>query len=187
LNHPQKANWADYFGAQRLLNLSLDQEFSRYPWLRPRLLKGAEVSLFLKHRMAWRKLAEGPAELAIIAEDDIVFAQHSQDYLKALMAALPKDFDYIDLAGGCGFLPRPGNRVVNRYFYEIAPPSGRTTCCALLSRNFARELLALELPLTLPVDWTLVSAFQATQAKVYWLDPPLFGHGSELNVYRSSI
>lgn len=181
------ARWIDCFDVYKKRNLSLDEEFSLYPWMRPHPLTKAGVSIFLQHRAAWEKIANGKSEYAVIAEDDIIFAQGSGEYLRALIAHLPNDFDYIDLAGGCGLLPRADNRVVNEVFYEILPPRDRTCCCALLSRSFARRLLALNLPICLPIDWSLTVAFKAIQAKVYWLHPPVFAHGSEMNIYKSNV
>ena len=180
------ATWAQCLDAQKQLGFSLDQDFERCPWLRPRALNAAEVSVFLKHRSAWNKVATGTAPHAIIAEDDIIFMEHSVGYLQTLLDRLPNDFDYIDLAGGCGLLPRAGNKAVNDVFYEIDPPRDRTACCALMSRSFAQRLLAAQLPICLPLDWTLTLGFHVIKAKVFWAEPPVFGHGSEMNVYPSS-
>jgi GR25 family glycosyltransferase involved in LPS biosynthesis len=181
------ASWAYCYEVQKRRNLTLDQEFASHKWLEPLALTESAVSLFLKHRVAWAKIADGESEYAIIAEDDIIFFPHSVEYLTGLVARLPNDFDYIDLVGGCNLLPREGNKAINDFFFEIVPPQSRTTCCALLSRSFACRLLSLDLPICLPIDWSLTFAFNVTGAQVYWLHPPVFGHGSEMNIYKSSI
>ena len=168
-------------------NASLDQDFATYPWLQPTPLSLAEVSLILKHREAWTRIAQADSEYAIVAEDDIIFTEQSLRYLVQLLDALPQDADYIDIGGGCGLKPRLGNKCVNGFFFEIHPPRDRTTCATILSRSFARQLVALRPPICLHPDWTLTWAFTQLQSKVYWVEPTVFGHGSEMNVYRSTL
>lgn len=157
------------------------------PWLRPKKLSSEEISIYLKHRDAWRRIAEGSDEWAIIAEDDIIFNENSIEYLKNIANNLPSDFDYVDIAGGCGLFPRIGNRVVNKFFFDMEPPRDRTLCGALISKSFAKKLVELNTPVCVPVDWYLTYAFNMFSSKVYWLSPPVFGHGSEMKVYASSI
>ena len=180
--------WVNCVQEIRRQNFTLAQLEQLAPWIVPTMRSPAEVSLFLKHRVAWEEIAAADADCAIVAEDDIVFMDNSASYLDALMASLPEDFDYIDLVGGGPHLrPRLGNRVVNSYFFEIDPPRDRTTCCALIRKRFARSLVELRPRISLPVDWTLTWAFTQLRSKVYWVNPPLFGHGSVAQVYGSSI
>jgi GR25 family glycosyltransferase involved in LPS biosynthesis len=187
-------------GAQHLKNLpfancvalharegrSLDQDIAEYDWLRPRPLNAAEVSVFLKHRDAWKRLAAGEQEWGVIVEDDLMFGDTSVAYLRDLCARLPDDADFIDFAGGLGLTPRIGNRVVNENFLLIEPPKERTLCGVIMRRRLAQALLALDPPLCLPVDWTLTWAFGQIGTRVYWVHPPAFGHGSAMGVYPSS-
>ncbi len=168
-------------------SLTLRQLEERAPWLAPSSRSVAEVSLFLKHRAAWQSIADGDREFGLVAEDDIIFGPQSTQYLADLLRQLPADADYIDIAGGCNLRPRLGNAVVNLYFFDMRPPRDRTTCCALVSRRLAQELVRLAPPIALPVDWTLTWVFNRLGSRVYWVDPPVFGHGSEMRLYRSSI
>ncbi len=179
------APWSECVQAVKRLRLSLAQAYERCPWLRPRPLSPGDVSLFLKHRAAWEKIAKGSADWGIIAEDDIIFTQQSAAYLGEIVTRLPQNLDYVDLAGGGGFFPRRGNPLVNGNFYRVNPPGSRTTCCALIAQKFAARLVAITLPICLPIDWTLNAAFGRTQAQVYWVHPLVFGHGSQLKVYKS--
>ncbi|HZT51588.1 MAG TPA: hypothetical protein VFA22_06635 [Stellaceae bacterium] len=179
--------WAECVRQSRAAQRTLDEEFARLPWLRPRALAAAEVSLALKHREAWRKVAEGVSDWAIIAEDDILLSADSLRHLAAVTKRLPADFDYVDIAGGCNLVPRAGDQQVNEYFFRIDPPRDRTTCCAIMRKAFARRLVRLGLPIVLPVDWTLTHAMGLLDAKVYWVKPLVFGHGSEMRVYASSL
>ena len=186
LFHEKTAPWINCVSYQKRQNRPLDLEFQTWQWLRPRALNAAEISIFLKHRAAWQRIANGSAEWGLIAEDDILLHERSLRYLLDMPSRLPEAFDYIDLAGGCGLFPRMGNPVVNEVFFAIDPPRDRTTCCALMTRNFANRLLQMELPISIPVDWTLTYGFVVGGAKVFWIHPPAFIHGSETNVYRST-
>jgi hypothetical protein len=101
--------------------------------------KGRRGQLFLKHRAACGKIATGEAEWGIVAKDDIVFRPLSEFYSRQLLTKLPSNFDYIDIAGGCGMLPRANNSSVNNnfYFYRIDSPSTRIACRAFIARRFA--------------------------------------------------
>jgi hypothetical protein len=173
---------------------SLDDDFVRYPWLKEDPLSPASVSLIWKHREAWKRIADDNANCAVIAEDDIIFAPQSLRYLSHLMEIAPADFEYIDIAGGgdvlgktgyIGFKPRANNNRVNKYFFEIIPPKTRTTCGAILSKGFAQKLLELDPPICLGIDWTLNWAFNKLSGKVYWVEPTVFGHGSQMYAYSS--
>ncbi len=179
--------WSECVDRVRREKLTLEKLEQAEPWLQPEILNVPYVSLALKHRLAWERIAAGADEWAIVAEDDVIFLDDSVPYLSKLAAALPVDADYIDLAGGCKLYPRPGNRVVNRFFFEIDPPRERTICCALMRRQLARRIVALRPPICLPIDWTVTWFFNKLRAKVYWVDPLLFGHGSEMKVYQSNL
>src|SRR5262249_528203 len=139
---------------------NLDQDFARCPWLNEGPLSPGDVSLIWKHREAWARIANGQSDYAVLAEDDIIFASQSLKYLIELMENAPRDFEYIDIAGGGGstntgsytaFKPRSGNRRVNNNFYEVIPPKTRTTCAAILSKTFARRLIELNPPICLGI------------------------------------
>jgi hypothetical protein len=58
-------------------------------------------------------------------------------YLPDLLDGFPPNAEYADIGGGVGwFVPRIGNKCVNQYFFEIAPPKTRSTCAAILKRPF---------------------------------------------------
>jgi hypothetical protein len=101
------------------------------------------------------------------------------------MNNLPGDVEYADIAGGVGFKPRIGNKRINNYFYEVLPPKTRTTCAAILTKTFAQRLTKLNAPICLGIDWMLNWAFMKLNAKVHWVEPTVFGHGSQMNIYPS--
>lgn len=186
LNNPHLP-WANAVAMVREQDLTVSQMEEACPWLRPKKLSAPEVSIFLKHRAAWQKIAQGGDEFAFVFEDDIIFSDESLGRIQNIVSNLPDDFEYIDVVGGCGMHPRVGNRVVNKYFYDIEPPRDRTVCGALIRKSFAKKLIDLDIPVCLPVDWHITYVVNRFDTKVYWIDPPIFGHGSEMNVYKSSI
>ena len=186
LFHLKTLPFHECVSAQARRKTTLDEDFAKWRWLRPHALKPNEVSCLRKHRAAWEQIAQSSSEWCVLAEDDIIFRQNSLEYLIHLIEKAPQDAEYIDIAGGCGLVPRIGNAVVNGQFYRIDPPRDRTTCCSLLRRSFAQRLLDLDLPYCVPTDWTLTHAFTALDTKVYWVEPVVFGHGSEMKVYEST-
>src|SRR5690349_1674449 len=103
--------WAECVRLVRSLDLSIEQTLRDHPWLGPEPLSPGEVSLVLKHRIAWERIAAQQYDYAIVAEDDVVLFDHSLAYLDMILARLPDDFDYIDLAGGVGLGAVPGDPV----------------------------------------------------------------------------
>jgi hypothetical protein len=179
--------WAECVRLVRNLNLTTEQTLRDHPWLGPQPLTPGEVSLVLKHRIAWERIAAGDSDYAIVAEDDVVLFDHSLEYLSRILTLLPQDFDYIDLAGGVGLSAGQGEPVINSYFFEIDPPRDRTSCCAIVRKKFAQRILQLDARIVLGSDWMLTYLFNLTQARVYWAEPLVFGHGSQMQVYRSNL
>jgi Tfp pilus assembly protein PilF/GR25 family glycosyltransferase involved in LPS biosynthesis len=185
LHHHRELSFSSCVDLHKSKRTSLDQDFDDYLWLNEGPLSPGDVSLILKHREAWKNIAEGASDWAIIAEDDIIFYPQSLSYLSHLVSDPPKNADYIDIAAGQGFRPRIGNRCINDHFFEMDPPKTRTTCAAIVSRLFAQRLIGLNSPICLGIDWMLNWAFGQLGAKVYWVEPTAFAHGSQINVYPS--
>jgi hypothetical protein len=179
--------WAECVRVVRSLHLTPDQTLRDHPWLGPQPLTPGEVSLVLKHRIAWERIAAQDCDYAIVAEDDVVLFDHSLAYLSTVLADLPGDFDFIDLAGGVGLSAVRGDPVVNSHFFKIDPPRDRTSCCAIVRRSFAQRMLEADPRVVLGSDWMLTYLFNAIGANVYWVEPLVFGHGSQMQVYRSNL
>jgi hypothetical protein len=179
--------WTECVRLVRDLNLTAEQILKDHSWLAPQPLSPGEVSLILKHRLAWEAIAAGESDYAIVAEDDVVLLDNSLEYLSVILKLLPPDFDYVDLAGGVGLFPARGDRVVNAYFFEITPPRDRTSCCAIVRKRFAQRALGVDSRIVLGSDWMLTYLFDQIGAKVYWVDPLVFGHGSQMKIYRSNL
>jgi GR25 family glycosyltransferase involved in LPS biosynthesis len=173
----------DYYASQ---NTSLELDFEFFRWLRPRPLRPSEISVFLKHRAVWEHIKYDNSEFCVIAEDDIIFKEDSLTVLLRLLQTLPSDADYVDIAGGCNLLPRIGNDIVNQSFFKVCPPRDRTLTCAIVRRSLVQRLLDLNAPICIPVDWFWTYGFKMLDATVYWIEPPVFSNGSELNAYKST-
>jgi hypothetical protein len=178
--------WATCIKLAERQHFTMEQTMTLFPFLRPTSLKAPDVSLILKHKNAWKMIAGGNHDYAIIAEDDVVVGEKSLDYLFEILSMLPHDFDYIDIAGGLSLSPRVGNRLVNGYFFEIDPPRPRTTCCAIIRKSLVERILKIDLPIVVGIDWMLIHLFYLTRSKVYWVEPLVFGHGSQIGLYRSN-
>jgi GR25 family glycosyltransferase involved in LPS biosynthesis len=178
--------WANCIQIAEQKKLTAQQVFALYDDCKPHAVRPAEVSLILKHQIAYRAILAKDTPYAIVAEDDVVFQPHSWSYLAEIIASLPPEFDWIDLAGGLGLSPRPGNSVVNAYFFQIDPPRTRSTCCAIVHRSLAERMLEISPPFVGGWDWMLNYVFRLIRAKVYWVAPLVFIHGSEA-VHRSNM
>jgi hypothetical protein len=179
--------WAESVRLVRSLELTPERTFADHPWLKPQPLSGGEVSLILKHRLAWERIAQGDSDYAIVSEDDVILFDHSIAYLSQILASLPPDFDYVDLAGGVGLFATRNDPCVNRHFYKIDPPRDRTSCCAIVRKSFVERVLRTEPQIVLGSDWMLTYLFNLLNANVYWAEPLVFGHGSQMQVYRSNL
>jgi hypothetical protein len=188
LDDPSLKNmpWANCIQLAQQKHFTAEDTYRLFPFLRPTPLKPNDVSVILKNKIAWRRIIEGNFEYAIIAEDDLIVGEQSLTYLAQIMRLLPRDFDYIDLAGGLSLSPRVGNRLVNGYFYEIDPPRPRTCCCTIVRRSFVERILQIDPPIVFGIDWMLIHVFHLIRAKVYWVEPLVFGHGSQIGIYQSN-
>ena len=159
--------------------------------LLPKELSKTNLSLNLKHREAWRRLAAGTCEYGLIMEDDIIMKKENEkDINDKIIRLMHTGADYIDLAGGAGLRPGFGwpfkeNRLI-KGAYIVETKSTRTTCAYLIKRRFAIELLKLKHPILFPIDIQLTYLFQFIKAKVIWPRDELFIHGSEHGFYNVS-
>lgn len=186
----QSSKWKDTSWAEKIkyaLQADLGQAalFEHHPWLTPYELSDKDVSNILKHFISWTLIATGKADLAIVAEDDVLIRKDSFDYLNKIIQNLPEDADFVDIAGGVGLHASKGHAKVGDYFYKVDPPRDRTTCCYIISKRFARRLIAEEISIAMAIDWLATYLFRKLNANVYWVEPLVFEHGSEVGVYSS--
>jgi hypothetical protein len=77
--------WTNCIKLAESHNFTAEQTLKLFPFLRPTPLKAPDVSLILKHKIAWKMIAEGSHEYAIVAEDDVVVGEKSLDYLSVII------------------------------------------------------------------------------------------------------
>jgi hypothetical protein len=58
--------WTNCIKLAEQKNYNAEQTYKLFPFLRPNRLKPYEVSLMLKHRIAWQKIVQDKLEYAII-------------------------------------------------------------------------------------------------------------------------
>lgn len=160
--------------------------YSSYEWLRPRPLSPGEVSVLMKHFIAFYKIAVGPHNYGIILEDDILDIAGNENIYQSLIRFISTNqVHYIDLAGGCGL---NAMNLENKLFTKIIPPRTRTNAAYLVSKELANLLICKFFPLVFPIDWHLLyflKFYMIMYGECYWIQEPMYLHGSETQAYAS--
>jgi GR25 family glycosyltransferase involved in LPS biosynthesis len=150
-------------------------------------LSEGEVSIYLKHEQIYRTIAKSGATLALVLEDDAIFASDFGERFPSLLERLPDDCDMAFLASSI-YLPLPEAACADeREFLPIE--RSRTTVARLVSSQCARDIAkrldgaAIEIS----NDLTLDRLIGELDLKTYWLRDPLFVQGSETGVFPSSL
>ena len=152
------------------------------PWLTPRKLKPAEISLTYKHFLALMSISiEG--EPGIVFEDDVGTIEGSKENLKRAERIIKEGFDYIDLAGGCSLPIYSSDCKVDLEpnFIKTNPPRSRTTAGYIVNPSAAYKIAQNLFPAILPLDWSFQYIFVKESMNVGWIEPPVFLHGSQSN------
>jgi glycosyl transferase family 25 len=112
-----------------------------------------EVGAYHSHLAVWRAFLAGPAEVALVMEDDVIF---HPEFVMALEAALSVrgEWDFLKLNRIRAKQPIPqgrvGDWVLNAY---LGPATGLGAY--LITRALAARLLPAMLPVTRPIDHEL--------------------------------
>ena len=121
-------------------------------------LSPLEVACFLSHRAAWAEIAEGAAPYGAVFEDDLTFADDAANNLTR-DDWIPAGADLIKIETTARkamlappFLDQPNGRMLARLTSRHLGAGGY-----VLSRDFARRLLAATDPIAVPVDYALFS------------------------------
>lgn len=172
-------------GAVRWVAEQGDAWRSRLPSLRPKKLSAVDVAIWLAHRRAWQCIVEENIDFGCVFEDDVILRRDSLQKLDELIPRLPDGWDYVDIAGGAGLFIREEQPVAVN-LYRIDPSRCRTVCGYLISRKLCEQILNMDCPITMPIDWQLNYFLLMLQAQVYWVEPSIFIHGSEMGYYSNS-
>jgi len=153
----------------------------------PKRLSLTNLSLNLKHRVAWeRGTSRRGCDYLLIFEDDVLIKDVSAEIVRSLTDNDLYGFDYIDLAGGANLSGFDVFPLANGDIHHISTYSTRTTCAYLMRTTLALQLLSTKIPILFPIDFQLTYLFNIIRPRVGWLDPPPFDHGSVIGKYAVS-
>lgn len=150
----------------------------------PRLSR-AQASVYLKQLAAWRRIAAGPDERALVLEDDPIFPAgfrgRFEDYLSALPAGAPCVF----FGASCGQETSP--MAQNPRFAAV--DRTRSMSGYVVTREWCRDVLAdLDgAPLTRPVDLAVDAVIRRRALPTFWSVPALIGNGSESGAFPRAV
>jgi len=168
---------------------------------RHRVISAVESIIISKHVSAWRSFLTGGADYLVVLEDDATVVDNSIDRFRALLELLnsrdPGRLLYVDLAGGFdidGLRVSPlieGRQNGYIYFEKLVT---NTTCGYLICRETARRFCEIMASRPwfrhTPIDW-LINAIgmracaEGNMFDCRHADPPIFRHGSLMNLYTS--
>lgn len=142
-----------------------------------RELTSGEVGCFLSHRKCWLRLLESDDQWALIMEDDIQISNYASPYMLSTNW-IPSDVKICQLSCLEAVQKgRIGNQIipVDNTVSLVAPlsPSPLGCQCYLISRDFAKEALALSEKFPAPVDDFLFSPwFEMAHKFTIWRTSP---------------
>jgi hypothetical protein len=155
--------------------------------LTPKKLSLTNLSLNLKHRLAWQRANSRPAcEYILVCEDDILIRECSAESIDSILSNDLFGYDYIDLAGGAGLSGHDVFLQTHECIHHVTTFSTRTTCAYIMRRSLADQLLSIRIPILFPIDFQLTYLFSLIRPKVGWLATPVFDHGSVTGAYAVS-
>jgi GR25 family glycosyltransferase involved in LPS biosynthesis len=150
-----------------------------------RLLKKSEISLSIKHLLAWIDICEKNLDYGILLEDDvIIFPGLTYDFNEQLKKT-PDDWDLIFF--GSGDDHRVPERTDGRGVYKMTPPRVKCTDSYAVSNKAAKKLRDLMFPVSMPLDFELQYFVMKHDLAVYWFEPPLVMQGSQLGTTPSLL
>jgi GR25 family glycosyltransferase involved in LPS biosynthesis len=151
-------------------------------------LSEGEVSVYLKHAQIYRAIArsdDGP--LALVLEDDAIFASDFGERFPAVLQRLPEGCDMVFLGGS---VHRPLPDAVGAESPEfLSIDESRTTVARIVSAECARDIVRRldGAPIETSNDLMLDRLIHGLRLETYWLREPLFVQGSETGIFPSSL
>jgi GR25 family glycosyltransferase involved in LPS biosynthesis len=173
--------------------LSSYTDTSTFPWLQPRPLNCAEISLYHKHISLLHHFIKSSYDYMLIMEDDLIIKKSAFSSIQEIIDNCY--FSYADLAGGCnltlkGYRSSSYTSPSNKFSTYIVPwNTSRTTCCCIVSRQFAYQFLFSDIyHYVLPIDWIYSLVLQRNPHQAcLWVEDLEMLHGSKQGFYKSSI
>jgi len=140
----------------------------------PQTLSAAETALILSHRKAWRRFLRGPAEFAVVLEDDTHIGEGFAALLGADWRGLDFDLVKLETLSDLAWIARSGPSIAGRTLRRLGAEH-LASAGYLISRAGARKVLAATRPLAEPVDHTLFGrdAIFGRRVRAYQLFPAI--------------
>lgn len=119
-----------------------------------RVLSPGEIACFLSHLKVWREIARGPAEMAWVFEDDVLFVAGARDAMLAIESG-DRDWDMVRL-----FCPKPipmedVRPLHGRHSMVLSRRYPMSTIAYAVTKPAAEHLSRVMLPFSFPVDMAL--------------------------------
>ena len=152
-------------------------------WPTPDTIRYSDLSLIIKHSLAWNDIHNNH-EYGIIFEDDIIMLPGFIDEFEAQIANTPSDWDIIFFGSGCGF--RVPERTKGRGVYKMDPPRAKPTDSYVVSKKAAKILSENFFPVSQRIDWEMQCVCMNLGLSVYWWEPPLTVQGTEIGLYQTT-
>jgi len=150
-----------------------------------RMLTVGEISVYLKHVEAFRRIARQEASIGFVIEDDAVFPPEFSATFGRYRSSLTAPFDLVFFGASEAAGEPPGDE--GRLFAECART--RSMSGYLITAAAASRLLA-ELdgrPILEPIDHAVNRILESGAFKVLWSLPPLLLNGSETKRFGHSL
>ena len=209
VNHDSRRLWLDYvkkMSRPLLSNYYLSNgrdpydsclrgqcDINSFQWLRPRELRKSELSLYYKHLSLLEVFMKSEQDFLLILEDDAIISETAVNSILDLINN--SHFSLADLAGGCNLslkgimIPTYSSSDSKLEAYAVPWKSSRTTCCFIISKDFAYQCLFSDIHhYILPIDWMYTLILQQAQHNIsLWVENLEIIHGSMQGLYNSSV
>jgi hypothetical protein len=155
------------------------QPYSTFGGSIPPITKDSERSVAVKQLRVWLECAEQD-EPYLVLEDDVIFNASTFDIVDNLVNNIT-DWDII-MMGISGGLKAGDNGL-----YKVEPPMTKGLSAYLLNPEFARKMKPDLKNISMAVDWELNYLTQKHNCRMLWLEPAIFGQGSQGGPFKSAI
>ncbi len=190
------AEWIEVFDAEELTQNDISHYYknSNEVWNEKvhwvcnspfRKIKMSELSLSIKHILAYEKIIKENYDIALILEDDIVFESNFKLLFDSYFINTPDDLDFAFIGNGCGL--KIEELKDKQHLYIKDNPATKCTDSYLITNSAAKKIMSDLIPITVPIDFELNFSIKKHRLKTYWLEPPLISQGSQTGLYRSAI
>lgn len=171
---------------------SSQKQLDRYKlWLpeipNPRILNMAELSLTIKFFYVYEQIANGPDEVALVFEDDVVLDVDFKEKFNEYYKQTPEDYDAVFMGTGCKGNLKPKNYNNSQKVYLKDHPASKCLDSFLITKKACQDIIKTYMPFSSVSDWEIAYQFSLHNHKVYWWEPGIVKQGSEYGVFNSTL